>query len=151
MKRLIKKSGPALDRILRGPDDIVTVYHGTAAGFIDDILASGLTEMIENSAQSSGVSYGAGIWVTLNYNVALSYAKDAAKAFETKNKDSTDQNITQYFGYGAILEMQVDKSTLTDEGSASNNNLKSKEVIIPSKIKQIYVVNVKNNATFNYF
>lgn len=144
-------SGLAMDKVNRMPGDTVTVYHGCAAAFIDSILASGLTENFENSYQSHGVNYGLGIWVTLNYDGAQNYATHSARGWTRDNQDSTDENITQYFNYGAVIEMEVSKDTLNDEGSASNNNLKSNEIITPDKIKQIYVFDIKTGETWNWF
>lgn len=148
--RLKKNNGLAIDKINSLPGDTVIAYHGTCSAFIDSILNNGLTEMTENSYQNSGINYGSGIWVTLNYDVAAGYAKDSTKGFMDLNKNSSDEDITQYFGYGAIFEFELEKEILTDDGSASNNNLKSTEVISSNKIKNIYVIDIKTNKTWNY-
>lgn len=151
MTRLKKISGLAMDKVNKMPGDTVTVYHGTAAYFIDSILSQGLTENVDNSYQSSGVNYGKGIWVTLNYDGAYGYAKESAEGFTNDNKDSNDENVLEYLNWGAILEIEIPKDMLNDEGSASNNNLKSNDIIPPHMIKQIYAIDILNNVTINYF
>lgn len=151
MRRLVRNNGLAIDKINRMSGDTVIVYHGTGSANIDNILANGLNEMTENSYQSNGASYGAGIWVTLNYEAAKKYATDSARGFMRDNNGSTDENITQYFGFGAIFEMELPKDSLNDEKSASNNNLKSNETITADKIKQIYVFDIESGQIWNYF
>lgn len=144
-------AGLAMDKVNRMSGDTITVYHGTTAAFIEDILANGLCEKFKNSYQSHGVNYGLGIWVTLNYEGALNYAMHAAKGWTKDNINSEDENVTQYHNFGAILEIELGKDEVNDEGSASNNNLKSNDVITSDKIKQIYVVDVNSGQTWNYF
>lgn len=144
-------AGLAMDKVNRMPGDTITVYHGTAAAFIDDILSTGLTEKFENSYQSHGANYGLGIWVTLNYDGALNYSIHAAKGWTRDNQGSDDENITQYYNFGAVFEIELGKDEVNDEGSASNNNLKSNDIITPDKIKQIYVVDINSGQTWNYF
>lgn len=144
-------AGLAMDKVNRLPGDTVIVYHGCAAAFIDSILANGLTENFENSYQSHGANYGLGIWVTLNYDGAQNYAVHSARGWTRDNQNETNEEITQYFNYGAVIEMEVAKDSLNDEGSASNNNLKSNDVISPDKIRQIYVFDIKTGETWNWF
>lgn len=144
-------AGLAMDKVNRMPGDTVIVYHGTSASFIDNILSNGLTENFENSYQSHGANYGLGIWVTLNYDGAKNYAVHSAKGWTRDNQQSEDEEITQYFNFGAIIEMEVPKDSLNDEGSASNNNLKSNDIISPDKIKQIYVFDINSGQTWNWF
>lgn len=153
-KELIKPTmiaGLAMDKINRMPGDTVTVYHGTSAAFIHSILSNGLSENFENSYQSHGANYGLGIWVTLNYDGAKNYAVHSARGWTRDNQQSEDEEITQYFNFGAIIEMEVPKDSLNDEGSASNNNLKSNDIISPDKIKQIYVFDINSGQTWNWF
>lgn len=144
-------AGLAMDKVNSMPGDTVTVYHGCSAAFIDSILANGLTENIDNSYQSHGVNYGLGIWVTLNYDGAKNYAVHSARGWTRDNSESQDEEITQYFNYGAIIEMELNKTDLNDEGSASNNNLKSNDIITPDKIRQIYIFDINTGETWNWF
>lgn len=144
-------AGLAMDKVNRMPGDTVTVYHGTSAFFINSILANGLSENVDNSYQSHGANYGVGIWVTLNYDGAKNYAVHSARGWTNDNANSTDEEITQYFNYGAVIEMEVSKDSLNDDGSASNNNLKSNEIITSDKIKQIYVFDINTNEIWNWF
>ena len=133
------------------PGNTVTVYHGTSAAFIQSILSDGLITKFENSYQSHGVNYGLGIWVTLNYDVAKNYAIHSTKGWTKDHLNNEDEEITQYFNFGAIIEIEVQKDSLNDEGSASNNNLKSNDIISPDKIKQIYVFDINSGQTWNWF
>lgn len=144
-------TGLAINKVNRLPGNTVTVYHGTSAAFIHSILSNGLMKNFKNSYQSHGVNYGFGIWVTLNYDVAKNYAIHSTRGWTRDHINSKDEEITQYFNYGAIIEMEVLKDSLNDEGSASSNNLKSNDVILPDKIKQIYVFDINNNKTWNWF
>lgn len=145
MKRLIRENGLAMNKLKSLPGDVVTVYHGTGAQNIDNIKQNGLTENSDNSYQSNGASYGSGIWVTLNETAAKGYAIDSVNGFMKDNENSTDENITQYFNYGAIFSFEVSKNSLNDEGSASVNNLKSNETITSDKIIDIRVFDTQTN------
>lgn len=142
-------AGLAMNKINKMPGDVITLYHGTGSQNIDSIYTNGLQLSSNNSYQNSA-SYGEGIWLTLDKTVAEQYAKDSANGFEKENQDSDDPNITQYFGYGAIFEFSVNKDMLTDEGSASNNNIKSLEAITPDKIVNMYIFEIATGKYINY-
>lgn len=142
-------AGIAIDKMNRMfPGETATVYHGTAAGFVDSIRQTGLNEMVENSANSAGANYGAGVWVSLNQDAAKTYAIKSDKKFQQINKGSEDPNITQYFGYGAIVTFEIPKEWLMDDTSASNYNLKCDRAIPSSYIKQVEYFNVDNGQTW---
>lgn len=144
-------TGLAMNKVNSLPGNTVTVYHGTTATFIHSILSNGLMKKLENSYQSHGVNYGFGIWVTLKYSIAKNYAIHSTRGWTRDYINSKDENIIQYFNYGAVIEMEVLKDSLHDEGSASNNNLQSYDVILPDKIKQIYIFDINSNKTWTWF